>query len=74
MLNKTLASITDPVFVHTALLIAWGLSIPIAIMFGLLESVAFVSFASIYANMATHWAGREAAKAAQESKKVGDAR
>jgi hypothetical protein len=46
------------------------LSIPAAFIFGWWESIAFVSFASIYANMATHWSAWQAARA--EAQEEGD--
>lgn len=36
---------------------AWALTVPAAFLFGFWHSLAFVSFASIYANVATHIAG-----------------
>lgn len=48
---------------HLVLLAAWGATIPGAFVFGWWESVAFVSFASIYANMATHWSAWQATRA-----------
>ena len=56
--------------VHQALLGVWAAAIPACFLFGWWESVAFVSFASIYANMATHWSayqGAHAEQAQQES-------
>ena len=49
--------------VHLVLLIGWALCIPASLIFGFIESVAFVSVASIYANMATHWSAWQATRA-----------
>ncbi len=49
--------------VHLCLVGSWGLTIPAAFVFGWWESVAFVAFASIYANMATHWSAYQASRA-----------
>jgi hypothetical protein len=37
-------------------LVIWLAIIPLSIYFGWIYSVAFISFASIYANMVSHWA------------------
>lgn len=60
---------------HTALAVAWGVVLGAAVIepLGLfykgtvLLGVAFVSICSIYANMVGHWAGREGAKADEDS-------
>jgi len=52
---------------HVAMTIVWLLAIPVAIIFGLLYSIAFISAISIYANVAGHWAGAQAAKADMRS-------
>lgn len=39
----------------------WAAILPLSFIFGWAYSVAFVSFCSIYANAATHWAAREGA-------------
>ena len=50
-------------FIHLGLLGAWGLTIPAAFVFGWWESVPFIAFASVYANVATHWSAYQAARA-----------
>lgn len=57
--------------IHVALLAVWAAMIPISFMLGWLEAVAFVSAASIYANMATHWAGYQAAHGEQRQDEDG---
>ena len=57
--------------VHLVLLAAWAVTIPVAFVFGWWESVSFVAFASIYANMATHWsayAGAHSEQVVQEER------
>lgn len=52
--------------IHLVLLLAWAVCIPAAFLFGWWESVPFVAFASIYANMATHWSALQAAHGEQK--------
>jgi hypothetical protein len=52
---------------HFWLLLLWLAMVPIALVFGLLESVAFVAAASIYANAAAHWAAWQGSRAEEES-------
>lgn len=52
---------------HLTLLIAWLLMVPVAIVAGLLTSVAFVAAASIYANAAAHWAAWQGSRAEEEA-------
>ena len=52
-------------YIHLVLLVAWGVAIPVAFVFGWWESIAFVAFASIYANMATHWSAYAGARSEQ---------
>lgn len=40
-----------------ALFAVWALMVPVSVFTGWIYSLAFVSFASIYANAATHLAG-----------------
>ena len=49
-------------YIHLVLAIAWVLMIPIAIFFGWIASIVFVSAISIYANFAGHLAAYEAAR------------
>lgn len=39
------------------LFVMWGIMVPVSVVTGWIYSLAFVSVASIYANMATHLAG-----------------
>jgi hypothetical protein len=57
---------------HVILTILWMLAIPIAIFTGLIYSLAFISAISLYANLAGHWAGAQAAKADIRSPDVED--
>ena len=57
------------VWVHTGLLLIWGVSIPAAFVFGWWESLPFIAFASIYANMATHWSAMQAARTERNQEK-----
>jgi membrane protease YdiL (CAAX protease family) len=52
--------------IHLALLAAWVVATILAIVFGWIYSVAFVSACSLYANIAAHWGGYEAAKSATD--------
>jgi hypothetical protein len=52
---------------HFWLLILWLVMVPVAIATGLLESVAFVAAASIYANAAAHWAAWQGSRAEEEA-------
>ena len=52
---------------HLFLLVAWLAMVPIAIVAGLLESVAFVAAASIYANAVGHWAAWQGSRAEEEA-------
>lgn len=49
--------------VHFVFLIAWLVCIPVAVIFGWIYSVAFVSACSIYANLVGHWSAYQAAQA-----------
>lgn len=53
--------------VHLVLAIAWLLAIPASFFFGWWESIAFVVFASIYANFIGHWSAWQAARAERET-------
>jgi hypothetical protein len=52
---------------HLILAIAWLLTIPASFVFGWWESIAFVVFASIYANFIGHWSAWQAARAERET-------
>ncbi len=52
---------------HLALAAVWAMTIPAAFIFGWWESVAFVVFASIYANFVGHWSAYQAARADTDS-------
>lgn len=56
---------------HLTLTIAWLLVIPIAVLFGLLESVAFISAISIYANVSGHFSAWQAARAEEAVERNG---
>lgn len=58
--------------VHLALLLAWAIAIPATYITGWIESVIFVSLASIYANMATHWSAYQAAHGEQRQEENGN--
>lgn len=53
--------------VHLVLLLVWAITIPAAFVFGWWDSVPFVAFASIYANMATHWSAWQATRAEESN-------
>ena len=53
-------------YVHLVLALAWALTIPGSFFFGWWESIAFVVFASIYANFIGHWSAWQAARGEQE--------
>lgn len=55
----------DPVFMRRVngwLLVFWLAMIPIAWVTGWIESVVFISAASIYANVTGHWAAWQASR------------
>jgi hypothetical protein len=49
--------------IHLALAVAWAIAIPVTLITGWIQSVIFVSIASIYANLATHLSAWQAARA-----------
>jgi hypothetical protein len=52
--------------VHGLLAIAWLAQIPLAIVFGWIESIVYVSAISIYANVVGHWSGWSAERPSVE--------
>jgi hypothetical protein len=63
--NRTKAR--QAVTVHTVLLVVWGVMVPVSVVTEWIYAIAFTGAASIYANMATHWTGRQAALAEEAS-------
>ncbi len=55
-------------YANAMLAVAWALMVPVSLATGWVYSVAFVSFASIYANAATHLAGWRADVPDKETK------
>jgi hypothetical protein len=52
--------------IHTALTLVWAaLAVPTLILWR--ESVLWVALMSLWANIASHWAAREAAKAKEQA-------
>lgn len=51
---------------HAVATVAWLLMVPITLVTGWIESVAFVAGASIYANAAAHAAAWQGSRAEQE--------
>ncbi len=49
---------------HTILLFVWAAITVASVLFGWIYLIAFISVCSLYANIATHWGGRQAAMAA----------
>lgn len=56
---------------NLVLFIVWAIMIPVSYVTGWVESIIFVSLASIYANMATHLAGWRADEPTPERRKRG---
>lgn len=55
----------DPTFMRKVngwLVVVWVLMIPVSMATGWIESVVFISAASIYANVTGHWAAWQAAR------------
>lgn len=52
---------------HRVLMWVWVTITGLAVIFNWISLVKFVSFISLYANIATHWAGKDAAHAAKEA-------
>jgi hypothetical protein len=62
----------DPTFMRRVngwLTVVWALMIPVAWLTGWLESVIFISAASIYANLAGHWAAWQAARVEEKQER-----
>lgn len=53
--------------VHAALTVAWFICMPVALYTGWVESVIFISVASIYANFVGHFSSWQAARAEENS-------
>lgn len=57
---------------HAVATILWLLLVPLAIFTGWIYSVAFVSAISLYANVASHWAGWQAGRTEELMKRIAD--
>lgn len=52
---------------HMSATVAWFLMMPLALLIGWVESVIFISVASIYANFVGHFSSWQAARAEENS-------